>query len=55
MLIRALNTGRSMGLVRPCDAKVVARCILGSVKEVVQWAFVEQDPMQIDLKGLGTR
>ena len=39
--------------MRPCDAKVVARCILGSVKEVVQWAFVEQDPMQIDLKRLG--
>jgi AcrR family transcriptional regulator len=53
MLISALNTGRSLGLVRPCDAKVVARCILGSVKEVVQWAFVEQDPMQIDLKRLG--
>jgi AcrR family transcriptional regulator len=53
MLISALNTGRSLGLVRPCDAKVAARCILGSVKEVVQWAFVEQDPMLIDLKVLG--
>ena len=53
MLISALNTGRSLGVVRPCDAKVVARCTLGSVKEVVQWAFVEQDPMQIDLKVLG--
>ena len=53
MLMRALDTGRSIGLVRPCDTKVVARCILGSVKEVVQWAFVEQDPMQIDLERLG--
>ena len=53
MLMRALDTGRSLGLVRPCDTKVVARCILGSVKEVVQWAYVEQDPLQLDLKVLG--
>ena len=53
MLVSALNTGRKLGVVRPCDANVVARCILGSVKEVVQWAFVEQDPMKIDLKQLG--
>jgi len=53
MLMRALDTGRSIGLVRPCDTKVVARCILGSVKEVVQWAYVEQDPLQLDLKVLG--
>ena len=42
-----------LGVVRPCDANVVARCTLGSVKEVVQWAFVEQDPTQVDLKQLG--
>ena len=39
--------------MRPCDANVVARCTLGSVKEVVQWAFVEQDPTKVDLKQLG--
>jgi AcrR family transcriptional regulator len=53
MFVSALNTGRQLGVVRPCDANVVARCTLGSVKEVVQWAFVEQDPMKIDLKKLG--
>lgn len=53
MFVSALNTGRQLGLVRPCDANVVARCILGSVKEVVQWAFVEQDPLRIDLKKAG--
>jgi hypothetical protein len=49
----ALNTGRQLGVARPCDAKVVARCILGSVKEVVQWAFVEQDPLAIDMQQMG--
>ena len=53
MLVSALNTGHKLGVVRPCDANVVARCTLGSVKEVVQWAFVEQDPTKIDLKQLG--
>jgi AcrR family transcriptional regulator len=53
MFVSALNTGRKLGVVRPSDADVVARCTLGSVKEVVHWAFVEQDPMQIDMKALG--
>jgi len=53
MFVSALNTGRQLGVVRPCDANVVARCTLGSVKEVVQWAFVEQDPAKVDLKQLG--
>jgi len=53
MFISALNTGRQLGVVRACDAHVVARCILGSVKEVVQWAFVEQDPLKIDVQEMG--
>jgi AcrR family transcriptional regulator len=53
MLVGALETGRQLGVVRPCDPNVVARCILGSIKEVVQWAFVEQDPMKIDLPRVG--
>jgi Tetracyclin repressor-like, C-terminal domain len=53
MLVSALDTGRQLGLLRPCDPNVVARCILGSVKEVVQWAFVEQDPLRIDLQRTG--
>jgi AcrR family transcriptional regulator len=53
MIMGGLTTGRQLGLVRPCDAKVVARCILGSIKEVVQWAFVEQDPRPVDMKQMG--
>jgi AcrR family transcriptional regulator len=53
MFMGALTTGRQLGVVRPCDAKVVARCILGSVKEVVQWAFVEQDPLRIEMTQVG--
>jgi AcrR family transcriptional regulator len=53
MIVSALNTGQQMGFVRPCDAHVVARCILGSVKEVVQWAFVEQAPGRVDIKRTG--
>jgi AcrR family transcriptional regulator len=53
MITSAVNTGQQMGLVRPCDSSVVARCILGTLKEVVNWTFVEQDPTHIDLKKLG--
>jgi AcrR family transcriptional regulator len=53
MLMGALNTGRQLGVVRPCDVKVVARCVLGSVKEVVQWAFVEQDPPPVEMTEMG--
>jgi AcrR family transcriptional regulator len=53
MIVGGLNTGRQLGIVRPCDAKVVARCILGSVMEVVQWAFVEQVPLRIVLTPTG--
>jgi len=47
------NTGRQLGVVRPCDAKVVARCVLGSIKEVVQWAFVEQDTPPVEMTQIG--
>jgi AcrR family transcriptional regulator len=30
-----LRSGQLMGLVRPCDRRIVAACILGSVKEVM--------------------
>jgi AcrR family transcriptional regulator len=53
MLVKALHTGHALGLLRPCDAQVVSRCILGSVKEVVQWAFVEHDPKKIDVTSMG--
>jgi AcrR family transcriptional regulator len=41
MIASALRNGRQMGLVRDLDERVVARAVLGGVKEVVSWAFVE--------------
>jgi AcrR family transcriptional regulator len=45
MIVRAIGNGQAMGLVRPCDATVVAHCILGAVKEVVLFAIVNQEPV----------
>lgn len=53
MIASALETGQVMGLVRNCDNGIVARCVLGSVKEVVYRAFIDQDPAVIDLHRLG--
>src|SRR5581483_1492778 len=53
MLERAIQTGQGMGLVRACDAQVVARCILGAVKEVVHYALVGRDPAQLDIRKMG--
>jgi AcrR family transcriptional regulator len=35
MLEAAMRLGQTMGLVRPCEVSLVARCVLGSVKEVM--------------------
>jgi AcrR family transcriptional regulator len=40
MIEGALVLGREMGLVRPCDERVVARCVLGSIKEVIHGMLV---------------
>src|SRR4051812_15743647 len=53
MLTSAVQTGQEMKLVRPCDAEVMARCILGSAKELVHWAFVKQEPDALDIGHLG--
>jgi AcrR family transcriptional regulator len=53
LLVSAVSTGIHMGLVRPCDATLVARCILGASKEVVHFAFVERDPDKVDVRHLG--
>jgi len=37
----ALRLGQEMGLVRPCDVRVAALCVLGSVKEVVDHMLAE--------------
>jgi AcrR family transcriptional regulator len=40
LIASALRTGTEMGLVRPCDPDLVAWCVLGSIKEVVDRVFV---------------
>ncbi|MFN7975166.1 MAG: TetR/AcrR family transcriptional regulator [Acidobacteriota bacterium] len=35
MIEKSLQLGKRMGIVRPCDTRVVSACILGTVKEVV--------------------
>ncbi len=53
LIVSAVQTGQAMKLVRTCDASMVARCILGSAKELVHWAFVKEDPAALDLGHLG--
>jgi AcrR family transcriptional regulator len=53
LLVSAIQTGQQMRLVRGCNAEMVARCILGSAKELVHWAFVKRDPTELDLGHLG--
>jgi AcrR family transcriptional regulator len=44
MIVSAIATGQEMGLVRACDPVVVAHCVLGAIKEVVQWSFIAESP-----------
>lgn len=53
MIVSAVRTGQRMQLVRDCDATVVARCILGAVKEVVHYAVVSRDPRELDIRQMG--
>ena len=53
LIVRAVTTGIEMGLCRPLDARVVARCILGAAKEIVSDAFVQNDPEKVDVQRLG--
>jgi AcrR family transcriptional regulator len=43
LLVRALCTGMDLGIVRTCHPKVVAKCILGAVKELVYDLYVRAD------------
>lgn len=37
MIERSLEHGIRLGLVRPCQTRIVASCILGTIKEVADW------------------
>lgn len=43
LLQGALETGKTIGLVRPCDTVMTSYCILGSVKELVDHLIGEKD------------
>jgi AcrR family transcriptional regulator len=49
LLRYALIHGQGMGLVRPCDAQVVAQSALGSLKEVVLHWVVRRDTTTAEL------
>jgi AcrR family transcriptional regulator len=53
LLMSAIETGIGMGIVRRCEPKLVARCILGACKETVLYVFVENDPDRIDVQKAG--
>jgi AcrR family transcriptional regulator len=53
MIASAITTGQKMGLVRACDAELVAHCILGLVKEVVHWTLIEKNADPVDVRHLG--
>ncbi len=49
---RSLATGMALGLVRPCDARVMARCVVGSLKEVLLSLLLRQDLERTDTEAL---
>ncbi|MFZ5478088.1 MAG: TetR/AcrR family transcriptional regulator [Myxococcota bacterium] len=42
---RALRTGQVMGVVRACDVRIVALCLLGMLKEPVFQGLLRDDPV----------
>ncbi len=53
LIVSAVQTGMQLGLVRQCDPEIVARCVLGLIKEVAHYAFVDRDTDQVDIRHLG--
>ncbi len=47
-LARALETGRALGIVRTDRPRIMARCILGMVREPVFLASLRGEPLQPD-------
>lgn len=49
LLAHAITEGQKLGLLRPCDAEVVAQAALGSLKEVALHRIVRTDPSAEEL------
>lgn len=45
----ALGTGQALGVVEPGDVKLLARCLLGMMKEPVVQASLHGDELDVDL------
>lgn len=43
LIERSLDHGIRMGLVRPCRTRIVASCVLGTLKEVANWLTSQED------------
>ena len=46
---RALRTGQALGVVRPGDVRLLARCLLGLLKEPVVQASLEHEELDVRL------
>lgn len=48
-IVSALRYGMQLGLIRTCDAEVIARCILGCMKEIINFISSENEAVfQLD-------
>jgi AcrR family transcriptional regulator len=45
MIEAALRLGQTMGLVRACDPRLISRCVLGSLKEVMIGVLLSDSPV----------
>jgi len=52
---RSLDAGLGLGLVRPCDTGLAARCLVGQVKEVLVAMRLRQDSAHDDDEALATQ
>jgi AcrR family transcriptional regulator len=50
LLTESLERGQAIGLVRPLDVDIVASCVLGSVRQVLERELVQKsdEPMDLD-------
>jgi AcrR family transcriptional regulator len=49
LIERSLELGMQMGLVRPCSTRIVASCVLGTVKEVANVLTTRSNESPIDV------
>ncbi len=61
LIERSLEHGKRLGLVRPCDTRIVALCILGTIKQVADWLTAQRskppalDVLAEEIVGFGLR